>query len=381
MRWTALLLAWGCAEPVASDWTWDLPSHVDEPEVPALNPMSVEKVELGRYLFYDFQLSVDGGRSCGICHEPAKGFTDGFVRAIGTTGQIHPRNTLTVGNVAWREVLNWRDPEPTTLEEQLLVPLLGEHPIVEMGMGGREEELLDRLRVFEPYPSLFAAAFGSRPMTVEAVAQAIAAFQRSIVLLDSPYDRYLDGETTALSASAARGMDLFFGPRLACGQCHSGVFLDRSLESDGSVGEVGFYNTGQYDIDGMGSYPPEEPGLVAVTGDPAQTGAFRTPSLRNVTATWPWGHDGTTLSLEDRVDAYARGGRLLEDVTFAGDGALNRYKSPLIAGFEWTDDERADLLAFLASLTDHEGLRRPEYADPFCRDEPTPGCVVPRSFD
>jgi len=346
--------------------------------------MSVEKVALGRLLFYDFQLSVDGGRSCGICHEPGKGYTDGFVKAVGTAGDVHPRNTLSVVNVAWRGPLTWRDPSVISLEEQLLAPLMGVEPIVEMGMGGEEALLLARLEDYAPYPELLTAAFpdDSAPLSVDNVAKAIAAFQRTIITADSPYDRFLLGEEGAMSAAALRGMDLFFGDRLRCAECHNGLFLDRPLLDGGVVAEVpGYFNTGLYNLDGEGAYPPEDSGLAAITGDATHTGAFRTPSLRNVETTGPWSHDGTVASLDDVLSNYARGGRLLEDVAYAGDGATNPYKSPLIAGFTLDDDERTDVLAFLASLTDWDSLMAPDLADPFCRDTGETDCLEPMAFD
>jgi len=348
--------------------------------------MSAEKVALGKLLFYDFQISVDGGRSCGICHEPAKGFTDGFVKAVGTAGDIHPRNTLSVANVAWRESLTWRDPSVVSLEDQLLSPLMGIEPIVEMGMGGEEALLLERLSDYAPYPELFEAVWPDEPtpISVDNLARAIAAYERTLITADSPYDQYLLGEEGAMSEAALRGMALFFGERLGCGSCHSGLFLDRPLDGDGQLADApGYFNTGLYNLDGEGAYPPDDPGLAAITGDPADTGAFRTPSLRNVSATGPWSHDGTVASLEDALDNYARGGRLLEDVAYAGDGASNPYKSPLIAGFAISEEERADVVAFLEALTDWESLSDPRYADPFCRDDSGDpvDCLEPLSFD
>ncbi len=384
------LTAGGCTAPTdppapeGAGWDWGLPAHIPEPEVPEDNPMSEEKVTLGRLLFFDFQISVDGGRSCGICHEPAKGFTDGFVRAVGTTGEIHPRNTLTVTNVGWRAPLTWRNPALYSLEEQLLTPLLGTDPIVEMGMGGEEDLLLGRLAAFDPYPEMFEAAFPGEPISVDNLARALAAFERTLITVDSPYDRYLQGEEGAMGEGALRGMALFFGERMGCGACHSGPFLDRPLLEDGSVAdEPGYFNVGLYNIDGEGSYPPEDPGLVAVTGDPADTGAFRTPPLRNVAATGPWTHDGTVLDLGDLLDAYARGGREITSGQYPGDGATNPYKSPLIAGFSMSGGEREDLLAFFDALTDWEGLLAPALSDPFCRsDTGAPeGCIEPLEFD
>jgi len=376
----------GCARspeaPFAprADWRWELPPHVPAPEVPEDNPMSEAVVELGRLLFFDFQLSIDGGRSCGICHEPAKGFTDGFVRAVGTFNDLHPRNTLSVANVAWRAPLTWRAPDNFSLEDQLLAPLMGTDPIIEMGMAGEEALLVERLEAFAPYPAYFAAAWPDalEPITLENTARAIAAFERSLVTVDSPYDRHLQGDAGAMSGSAIRGMDLFFSDRLRCGECHSGPFLDRPLGADGAPEDAsGFYNTGLYDIDGRGSYPPEEPGLVAVTGDAADTGRFRVPSLRNAATTGPWIHDGTVASLGDMLDSYARGGRLVESGQYAGDGAQNPYKDPRIAGFDMSAQDREDLLAFLDALTDERALYDPRFADPFCRDTGDVDCLEP----
>ncbi len=385
-----LALMIGCESPVVdtgvatTPWTWDLPAHVPEPEVPADNPLTVEKVALGRVLFHDFQLSIDGGRSCGICHEQKKGFTDGFVKAIGTTGERHTRNTPTVLNVAWRAPLTWLQPDLFALEEQLVVPLFGTDPI-ELGMSGEEDLLLERLSEFDPYPELFAAAFPQvdEPITLDHLSQAITSYERTLTGFDSPYDGYLSGEDDALSEDAWWGMSLFFGDRLGCGSCHNGLFLDRSLNADGEPqDEAGFYNTGQYDIDGAGSYPEDDPGLVSWTGDPEDMGAFRTPSLRNVSDTGPWNHDGTTDTLEAVIDAYARGGRLVGSGPHAGDGANNPYRDPAITGFELSEDEKAALLAFLEALSDPSVLASDPPQDPFCRDVETDpvDCIPPRDF-
>ena len=356
-----------------------------EPRVPADNPMTADKVALGRVLFYDFQLSVNGARSCGICHEQPKGFTDGFVKAVGAFGDRHTRNTPTVLNVAWRAPLTWLDPDQHSLEDQLLGPLHGTEPI-ELGMGGEDDLLLGRLATFDPYPDLFAAAWPDEadPISVDHLAQAIASFERTLIGLDSPYDRWLSGDEHGLAPDARRGLELFESAALHCSECHGGPLLDLPLGPDGDrLDEPGYYNTGQYDVDGLGGYPADDPGLVALTGDPADSGAFRTPALRNVADTPPYNHDGTTATLADLIDNYARGGRDITGGDHPGDGAENPYKDPRIAGFTLTAEERDDLLAFLDALSDPAVLAGGPFDDPFCRDDESSleDCIVPRDLE
>jgi cytochrome c peroxidase len=387
----ALALAVGCADKPAATpstttpWVWDLPAHVPEPVIPADNPITVEKVALGRVLFHDFQLSIDGGRSCGICHEQKKGFTDGFVKAVGTLGDRHTRNTPTVLNVGWRAPLTWRDPDMRELESQLLVPLMGVDP-VELGMDGEEELLLGRLSDFDPYPALFSAAYPgpSEAITLDHMVKAITSYERTLTSFDSPYDRYLGGDDEALTEAAARGLVLFESEALGCTACHSGLLLDRPLDASGEPeAEAGFFNTGQYNTDGAGSYPEDDPGLMALTGDAADMGAFRTPSLRQVADTGPWNHDGTTATLRAVIDAYARGGRWVQSGPSAGDGADSPLKDPRITGFDLSEAEREDLLAFLGALSDPGVLTSDPPQDPFCREtEADPlDCIWPLEFD
>jgi cytochrome c peroxidase len=345
----------------------DLPPHFPEPDIPADNPLTVEKIALGRYLFYDVRLSINHKRSCGICHEQAIGFTDGFVQAIGTTAEKHTRNTLPLINVAFRRQLTWRDPSVTRLEDQLITPLMGDEPI-EMGMN--EALLLRRLESTDLYPQLFQDAFPDQPapISLDNIGLSLASFQRTIFGGDAPYDRHLLGDEGAMSEAASRGMALFFSEPLGCGRCHGGVFLDQPTDAHGNVtDDHGYFNTGLYNVDGAGSYPEAEQGLYALTGELEDMGKFRTPSLRGVATSGPWTHDGTVLFLEDLIDAYARGGREILSGPTPGDGAENPYKSALLTGFDITDGERADLLTFLdEGLTDEGLLARESLSTPFC---------------
>src|SRR5271170_7490661 len=230
------------------DFDWNLPKGFPRPAVPSDNPMSVEKVELGRYLFYDKRMSVNGKESCGSCHRQELAFTDGRAHAAGTTGQLHPRGAMSLANVAYVPFLTWANPTLTSLEEQALVPMLGEDPL-ELGLKGRENEFLAELHADAIYQRLFLEAFpgASDAYTIANVTKAIAAFERSIVSMRSPYDRYRwGGDSSALSDAAKRGELLFFSSeRGGCFQCHAGWNISGPIQFEGSkVPGIGFVNTG-----------------------------------------------------------------------------------------------------------------------------------------
>ena len=164
-------------------FVWVLPPGFDPPAVPSDNPQTAAKVELGRWLFYDMRLSVNEKRACGLCHEQVKAFTDGFARSIGALGDFHPRNSQGLTNVGYRSSLTWANPEPLDLAEQLLAPLLGVEPIIELGMGDHEDSLLSLFATDGRYRRLFPAAFPNDddPATLDNMAWAIAAFERTLI--------------------------------------------------------------------------------------------------------------------------------------------------------------------------------------------------------
>lgn len=355
----------GCAEPDGS-YRWNLPEGYPPPVVPADNPMSAAKVELGRRLFYDGRLSVTGDFACASCHRQALSFTDGRDTAIGATGQRHPRGSMSLLNVAYASRLTWANPLLSRLEFQALTPLFGESPI-EMGMAGREREIVELLRNDENYREAFPAAFpgDSDPYSVLNAVRAIASFVRSIVSYDAPYDRYLAGDEGALSPSQVRGMELFFSERLECFHCHGGInFTDSSTHARAAVDTFGFHNTGLYNIGGSGAYPADNTGLYDFTGERRDMGRFRAPSLRNVTLTAPYMHDGSIPTLDAVIDHYAAGGRQVDDEGLQGDGSKSPYKSAFVPGFDISPPERGDLLAFLEALADRSILTDPRLADP-----------------
>ena len=366
-------LALAATMGVQAAWEWPLPAWVPRPVVPADNPMSVEKVELGRALFHDTRLSVSGSTACATCHQQKAGFTDGRKVAIGATGQAHPRNAMGLANVAYFSVLTWADPAQTRLEAQALVPMFGEHP-VEMGLAGKEDALLRLLRRDPRYERLFRAAFepDPEPWSLPNLTRALAAFQRSLLSFDAPYDRYrYGGKRDAIPAAARRGEKLFFSERLACFHCHGGItFSDAVLHERSAKPEPGFHNNGLYNTDGRGAYPPDNQGLKAHTDKPEDMGRFRTPSLRNVAVTAPYMHDGSIATLSGVIDHYAAGGRTLSDGPDRGVGAKSPYKSGFVKGFRISRRDKSDLIAFLESLTDHAFLANPAYTDPFAKDGP-----------
>ncbi len=349
-------------------WEWDLPPGFPRPLVPADNPMTVEKVELGRHLFYDRRLSLNETQSCADCHAQERGFTDGRPLAVGSTGETHPRNTSGLTNVAYNSTLTWMNPLLTTMEEQVLGPLFSEEP-VELGFAGREEELFDRLRGIALYRRLFAEAFleDDEPIRLERLVQALASFQRTFISGNSPYDRYVyQQDDDALSDSAKRGLDLFNSEFLECTHCHGGANFASSLTHEGNPNDpTPFENNGLYNVGGTGEYPWPNLGLAEFTGEARDFGKMKPPSLRNVEVTGPYMHDGSMATLEEVLRHYERGGRLIEDGPWAGDGKESPAKSSFLTGFPLNDQQRQDLLAFLRSLTDRDFLTDPRLSNPF----------------
>lgn len=337
---TAVLAAACAAPPPPSDYAWALPPRFQPPPVPADNPMSAAKVELGRRLFYDVRLAANGTQACASCHAQARAFTDGRATSVGSTGEVGRRNAQPLANVGYLASLTWANPSMRALEAQAHVPMFGVAP-VELGVAGDGGALLARLADEPLYPALFAEAFPDdpAPLSIANLTRAIASFERTIV---SGRARVDSGE---LTDAERRGQALFASARLGCNQCHGGFAFTVATGDD-----LRFFNTG------LTADDPDR-GVAAITGDPAQAGWFRPPSLRNVAVTAPYMHDGSVATLEEVVDLYAAGGR--------GAGVTNPRKSELITGFAITADERADLVAFLGALTDAALLTDPALADPW----------------
>ncbi|MEM7156087.1 MAG: cytochrome c peroxidase [Myxococcota bacterium] len=382
-RWAALVMAVSACSgeaPTLTDWHWALPDHVAPPPVPESNPMTVEGVELGRRHFFEPRLSVTGEFSCSTCHEPELAFAVDEPTHEGALGVRTARNAPALVNLAWAPLLDWGNPTADSLEQQMLTPLFGDNP-VEIGAGFVDgssdhydpQRLLELVDSDPDYQDAFDDVFGDRPATErvswDAVIAAISSFERSLVSLDAPFDRWLAGDPDALSAAEQRGLALFRSSRLGCAQCHAGPLQSLAFVTDGrAVDERAlFRNTGLYDLvqgpvvywgGARTRYPESGQGLGEFTQDPADDGKHRIPSLRNVAVTGPYMHDGSIESLDEVLDHYARGGRLVAEGPHAGDGRDNPNKDPAIGGFALSDTERRDLLAFLGSLTDPSFMDR-----------------------
>lgn len=378
-----LCLAAGCGDPgggggddpsnpdgpvEVEPYEWVLPAGFPVPAVPADNPMTPAKVELGRHLFYDVRLSGNETQACGSCHQQALAFTDGRAHAEGSTGELHPRSAMSLTNIGLAPVLGWANPLLVTLEDQVPVPMFGEVP-VELGLADREDEMLDRLRGDASYVNMFEAAFpgtGEGAFSVGNVVKAIASFERTLISGNSAYDRYFyGGDATAMSPQALQGFSLFMNERMECFHCHGGVNFADSFSETSAFTEVTFHNNGLYNVDGEGGYPSDNTGVFEITGDPADMGHFKAPTLRNIELTAPYMHDGSIETLEEVIDHYAAGGRKILVGEHAGDGNESPLKSSFVPGFVITADEKAALIAFLESLTDESFLVDPRFADPF----------------
>jgi cytochrome c peroxidase len=329
--------------------------------------MSDVKVELGRYLFYDKRLSFNQKQSCASCHQQSRAFTDGRARAVGSTGEVHPRSSMSLVNVAYLPALTWANPTLRELEAQALIPMFGDRP-VELGMKFKEDVLLARLKRVPEYQRLFPAAFPDEkdPFTVILLVRALSSFQRTILSGDSPYDRYYNGnDPDAISASAKRGAELFVSEKFQCFHCHGGLNFANAEDFVGKKSpEIEYDNTGLYNIRGATSYPAPNTGLFEYTQRRTDVGKFRVPTLRNIAVTAPYMHDGSVRTLDEVLDHYGAGGRTILSGPYAGVGAANSNKSIFLPGFNATAEERQDLLEFLKSLTDTSVLTDPRFSDP-----------------
>ena len=355
----------GSAPPdgsVAGGFTWDLPSGFPRPIVPADNPMSDAKVELGRHLFYDKRLSDNGTFACATCHKQALAFADERAVGLGSTGQMHTRGAMSLANVAYSPTLTWANPLVTELEQQSAVPIFGDMP-VELGMHsvGQVEE---RFRAVPRYKELFARAFPdeAEPITMLNVERGLASFERTLLSGNSAYDRYVnDGDENALSESAKRGMIFVTSNedhRFECNHCHGEFnFSDHvvweGLETLGA--KPPYHQTGLYDIDGKGGYPAPNRGVYETSLDPEDMGKYKAPTLRNIALTAPYMHDGSIATLSEVLDHYSKGGR----------AHRTGRTDPLLQPFPITEADKADIIAFLESLTDEDFIRDERFSDPW----------------
>ena len=291
--------------------------------VPKDNPQSAEKVELGKQLYFDKRLSGDNAVACASCHDPKKGWSNADKTAEGFGGQRGGRSAPTVINSAYQAFQFW-DGRAKSLEQQALGPIA--NPI-EMNLP--IEKAVEKIGSIKGYQEQFQKVFGE-PVTAVNLGKAIAAFERTILSGDAPYDRVRAGDESALSSQAREGMQLFFG-KANCSSCHSGPnFTDN-----------GFHNIGV----SFGSEKPDM-GRFEISKLAGDKGSFKTPTLREIAKTGPYMHDGSLATLEEVVEYYDKGG--------TGNEFLDEELFPL----KLNVDQKAALVAFLK-----EGLSSKMYPD------------------
>ncbi len=294
--------------------------------IPVENRETDAKVRLGRQLFFDKRLSADNTVSCATCHIPKTGWANHSPTDTGIKGQVGGRNSGSIIDAAYMKVQFW-DGRAATLEEQAVGPIA--NPIE---MGETLENVVNKLNGIPGYKAQFRDVFGT-DATADAIGKAIAAFERTIVSGPAPYDLYRQGDLTAMTPAAVRGLNIFNG-KGHCLPCHSGPAF-----SDGGYHNLGVgYANGKY----------KDEGRYAISKNRKDLGAFKTPGLRNTAQTHPYLHDGSEKTLADVIELYNKG------------GVPNPHLDPMMLPLNLTKNEKTDLLAFLNSLNGPV----PEVAEP-----------------
>ena len=308
------------------------------PLIPSNNSLTEEGVALGRKLFFDPILSNDGTKACVSCHNPEKAFTDNKQFSTGVNGRVGTRNSMPLFNLAWNfdERFAW-DGKDFSLESQAFEPVTNP-----LELNSDWKSVVQRLKDHPEYPLLFKQTFGEGPIDSVMVVKAIAQFERTLISSNSKFDRFLLGQEP-LSPQEMNGLNVFMDESKGdCFHCHGSE--NNPLWTDNL-----FHNNG---LDTNFS----DLGLGAVTGDSNDNGKFKTPSIRNLIYTAPYMHDGRFATLEEVIDHYSEG--LKPSPTI----------SPLMkqvnqGGVQLSDQDKADLLAFLLTLTDEEFVTNPDFKE------------------
>lgn len=293
----------------------ELPTHFPQPEFPEDNTLTEVRVRLGKKLFYDPILSRDSTISCNSCHKQELAFADDVAISPGIDGRLGFRNAPTLANLVYAKAVN-KDGGVVKLDIQAVVPMEDKDEMDFQGLLAAQ-----RMQQIPEYVDLCRKAYGDTPSTY-VISRALAAFIRTMVSGDSRYDQYLQGKAI-LSESEQRGKELFFSERLKCSSCHNGFnFTDNSFQHNGLYQEH------------------EDLGRMRITHQPEDEGKFRVPTLRHVTLTAPYMHDGGLPTLEAVLEHYNRG------------GVGHPNQSEKIRPLNLTEQEKQDIIAFLGTLTD-----------------------------
>lgn len=306
------------------------------PVIPFDNPQTVEGVALGKKLFFETLLSADNTQSCASCHAPSEAFSDSNRFSVGIDGLSGNRNSMPIFNLAFNydEKFFW-DGRVFSLEHQALQPV--ENPIE---MHNTWQNVVDALQNTEAYPELFSRAFGTSEITSELVTKAIAQFERTLISGNSKFDKYLLG-TTTITPEELNGLNIFMDETKGdCFHCHGNV--NNPLWTDNM-----FHNNA---LDATFT----DLGLGEISGDPADNGKFKTPSLRNLVFTAPYMHDGRFNTLDEVINHYSEG--LQNSATV--DPLMKKVDE---GGVHLSTQEKADLKAFLLTLSDNEFITNPAF--------------------
>ena len=342
----------GAAGAGAQEVTISLPADVLPPIVPPDNPLTAEKVELGKKLYFDRRLSADDTVSCATCHDPRHGFADPRPVSLGVGGVKGVRNSPSAFDAAFLSTQFW-DGRAATLEDQAKGPIVNP---AEMALPD-EAAAEAKLAKLPEYPPLFEAAFGDGKITMDRIAKAIASFERTLVDVTAPIDRFVAGDAGAISEAAKRGWELYNG-KARCNNCHGYVaafplFTDELFHNIGvAAKDVNFEALArrvQGHPDELADLAHEEGinqlGRFLVTKEPKDIGAFKTPQLRNIALTAPYMHDGSEKTLLAMIEFYNRGGN------------PNPWLDGGMRPLGLTDQEMADLVALMETFTS-DGMAR-----------------------
>jgi len=340
-------------------YTLQIPSNLPPMFIPQDNPMTVEGVALGRYLFYEERLSGDNSMSCASCHSPAFAFTDdGNAVSTGIDGINGTRSSMALINLGWMQSFFW-DGRAATLEDQILMPV--RDPIE---MHETWTNAMAKLQADAAYPGLFNAAFGTSTVDSLLAAKAMAQFLRTMISGNSPWDKFRRAEGT-ISPEAQEGYTLFKiegGPEGVPFQIPG---MDSTVIGQGGadcfhchVEASGLFTDEQFHNNALDPEPFADLGHGSVTGDPFDNGKFKTPTLRNIMLTAPYMHDGRFSTIEEVLDHYNDGGHPSSTVD-----PFMKFTDPDIT-LELSPQKRAQIIAFLNTLTDMEFVENPAFGDP-----------------
>ena len=342
--------------PSATAFELNVPTYYGSytDKIPEDNPITEEGFQLGRKLFYETRLSADNSMSCASCHQQAKSFTDGEAVSVGVDGRAGELSAMALVNLIWSDNFTWNG-KNTSIEEQALEPI--QNPIE---LHQSLEAAIDKLAE-AGYAADFKRAFGEEEINADKIAKALAQFERALVSANSKYDQYLRDEYQP-NQQELRGMQLFFTHPIPgqlrggnCSDCHRGPRTSGAIE-----GFNGFHNNGLDEAAEM------DPGLYQVTADPADSGRFKAPSLRNIALTAPYMHDGRFQTLEEVLDHYNTGVKrspTLDRLILEGSNEPTNIEGPINLGL--TEQEKQAIIAFLYMLTDEEFITDPRFSNPF----------------